>query len=437
MIDAFTLAASKPWLLLPDALENILSVAQRMGDVETLQNKLGRPLDNTRNVIMRDGVAVIPVTGPIFRYANLFTEISGATSTGVLARDFQTALDNPYVRGIVLQFDSPGGEANGINELAKQVRAARGKKPIKAYAGGSLASGAYWLASAADEIIVDDIAVVGSIGAVMSFQDTSERDSKSGVRTFDIVSSQSPDKRIDPTTDDGREKVRALLDSLADVFVSTVAANRGIGTDKVLNDFGRGGVLVGAASVRAGMADRVGTLEAVIAELAGTASTPARKTPMSQNQNGQVTVSTTDDLRSAVAAGHSIDNIVIQPTASSEAIAAARADGERIGRQATTDTAISGERKRIADLRANAPAGFDTELNAAIESGASVEAFALQVLQTAKDRGITIASMRADAPSPAAHVAPSDGQAQSKPAVRTVSVFERRRAEAASKRGTG
>lgn len=97
MSRAFELAAARPWLMLPDALETLMAVADRQGNPEALEARLGRPLDNTRTVTVRDGVAVIPVVGPIFRYANLLTRISGATSTQELATDFQAALDDPAI----------------------------------------------------------------------------------------------------------------------------------------------------------------------------------------------------------------------------------------------------------------------------------------------------------------------------------------------------
>src|SRR5690554_2801336 len=107
MSRAFELAASQPWLMLPSALDSLLAIADRLGDPEALEARLGKPLDNTRAVTLRDGVAVIPVTGPIMRYANMFTRISGATSTQELATDLQAALDNPQVKAIVLNIDSP------------------------------------------------------------------------------------------------------------------------------------------------------------------------------------------------------------------------------------------------------------------------------------------------------------------------------------------
>src|SRR5690606_36269923 len=159
----------------------------------------------------------------------------------VLATDIQAALDNPYVKAIVLDFDTPGGVATSINELADQIAAGRSRKPIKAYVGGAAASAGYWLASASDEIIVSETALLGSIGVVMSCADTKERDAKAGVRQVESVSSQSPDKRVDPASDEGRAKVQAMVDDLASVFVAAVAKNRSVTADAVLADFGRGG----------------------------------------------------------------------------------------------------------------------------------------------------------------------------------------------------
>src|SRR5206468_9882117 len=86
---------------------------------------------------VRDGVAVLDAIGPLFKRANLMTAVSGATSYTILRNDLQAALDDPAVSAIVLNIDSPGGEASGTNELAQAVYEARGTKPIIAYAGGT------------------------------------------------------------------------------------------------------------------------------------------------------------------------------------------------------------------------------------------------------------------------------------------------------------
>lgn len=270
---AFDLATSQPWAIQEDTLRLILDIAasvreDRAERLEAVQAQLGKRLENTRTVRDRDGVAVIPINGPIFRYANLFSSISGGTSTEELARDIKTALDNPDVSALLLEVDSPGGEAVGIGELAGMIHEGREKKPILAYVDGVGASAAYWLASAASEIILSPTALVGSIGTVMACRDTRERDSKAGVKNIEIVSSQSPNKRPDVTTDEGKAQVQTIVDRVTDVFLADVARYRGVTLETVLSDFGQGGVLVGQDAVDAKMADRTGTFEQVLAQLA-------------------------------------------------------------------------------------------------------------------------------------------------------------------------
>jgi ClpP class serine protease len=171
------------------------------------------------NMTLRDGVATINVTGPLFRYANIFTLISGATAYATLATDLQQALDSTQVRGIILAIDSPGGEVNGSAEFANMVFAVRGKKPIVAYVSGMAASAAYWIASAADEVVVAPTAIVGSIGAVIAISDRTKADEARGIRTIEIVSSQSPKKRLSPTSAEGQSEIQLLVDNLAQVFI--------------------------------------------------------------------------------------------------------------------------------------------------------------------------------------------------------------------------
>jgi ClpP class serine protease len=374
MSRAFELAASRPWLMLPDALDGLMAIADRQGDPEALEARLGRQLENTRAVTVRNGVAIIPVVGPIMRYANLFTRISGATSTQELATDFQTALDDPKIKAIVFNVDSPGGEANGINELSDMIHAARGKKPIKAYGGGSVASGAYWVASAADELIVDDTALLGSIGVVV---EVLTREAREGEKRWTITSRNAPNKRPDISTEEGRAEISKSIDALGDVFVAKVARNLGVDVDKVPAMGDHGGLLVGAAAVKAGLAHRLGSLETLIAELAGPASNTTRKLSMT-------IVKTTAELQQALAAGTDPQTIQI-------------AAPEQVDTAAVKSEAAKAERDRINGINALAVKGFEAEISAAIENGSSVEATALALFKAAQDRGISIDGIKSDA----------------------------------------
>jgi hypothetical protein len=150
------------------------------------------------------------------------------------------------------------------------------KKRVTAYVSHLGASAAYLVAASADEIVMDPMAAVGSIGTVARVYTGKEKD------VTEIVSSQSPKKRPDATTDAGREQIQEYVDALAEVFVNAVATYRGVSAETVLSDYGQGGILVGERAVKAGMADRLGSLESVIAGSAG--STSREVTTMSEQQ---------------------------------------------------------------------------------------------------------------------------------------------------------
>jgi len=251
---------NEPWLIHPDYLTKMIEIAKGFGDIESVQTKLSSQLPEAEKALVRDGVAHIPVRGPIFPRANLFTAISGATSISSLARDFQVALDDEEVSSIILDIDSPGGAVTGINEMSDIIRAASDKKDVTAYVSGTAASAAYWLASAAKEVVLDATARVGSIGVVIAYPSGKDEDS------VELWNTASPNKRVDISTKKGKSVVVEELDALADVFIGAVANHRGTTTEDVVSNFGKGSVLVGQTAVDVGMADRLGSFEGLLAE---------------------------------------------------------------------------------------------------------------------------------------------------------------------------
>lgn len=266
--------ASAPWLCDQEHVEFLHGIFLRYLDRaasgqpldrQAIEMEVGRPLDNSRAVTVRGGVATIPVTGTLVRRANMFTEISGGVSTEMLAKDLRAARDDPAVHSILMVFDSPGGEATGINELAGQIRAIReGDTRIEAYCDGDCASAAYWLASATERITTDATATLGSIGVVTRIRNPEA----AGKQThLEFWNSQSPKKRISPSTESGKAAIQGLLDDMAEEFIQSVASDRGVSAETVMEDFGQGFVLVGRKAVAAGLADAVGSEEEVVARL--------------------------------------------------------------------------------------------------------------------------------------------------------------------------
>jgi ClpP class serine protease len=273
---------SEPWLITEEALSKIIEIASRQNVVitaddlakieerrEALAAKKAARMDGTQKVTKRDGVALIDVNGPIFRYSDVFNSISGGTTTESLALDFNAAMDEPSTEAVLFVFDSGGGQAKGINELANMIASRRGgptQKPIGGYITGDAGSAAYWIAAAVDPgyLGIDATGFAGSVGARVAL--TKEKESAKST-TFEFVSKQSPHKNIDPETEAGRTVLQQRADELGGAFVDSVAKLRGVTVDKVLSDFGGGRMLMGKAAVDAGLVDGITSMEAMIQAL--------------------------------------------------------------------------------------------------------------------------------------------------------------------------
>lgn len=258
-----------PWAITPDKLREIQAIYNshlhgEKGDIEAIEARLGRPLVSERKpYTLTDGVAVIAIEGVIAKRMNLFTQISGGTSTELATQDLQAALADSDVKGVILAIDSPGGTVDGTQALSDQVFAARRVKPIVALASGVMASAAYWIGSAAQAVFISEqTTVTGSIGVVTSHVDMSRAEEQKGVKTTEIYAGKF--KRIassySPLSDDGRTSIQSQVDYLYSIFVSDVARNRGVSVDAVLQTMADGRVFTGRQGIEAGLVDGVTTL---------------------------------------------------------------------------------------------------------------------------------------------------------------------------------
>src|SRR5580704_14701078 len=115
-------------------------------------------------------VAVIPIIGVISHRASMIAEISGpgaGTSIQRIKGQFREALQADDCKAIVFDVDSPGGSVDGVMELASEIYAGRKQKPITAVCNSMACSAAYWLASAASEVVITPSGQAGSIGVYM------------------------------------------------------------------------------------------------------------------------------------------------------------------------------------------------------------------------------------------------------------------------------
>lgn len=241
---------------------------------ERLFKESGEP--NHKNLVDKVGdIAVVHIDGVLSYRSSFFKAWFGMDTYNSIGDTLDELVADESVKGIVLSIDSPGGQVSGVSDLAEKIFNIRGQKPINAHCAGSICSAAYWIGSACDKVILSEVAEAGSIGCLAILnQDASNKVSV-------IRSNLSKNKALDPNTPEGRSAEEKTLDSMATVFIQSVAKYRGISFDEVLANFGQGSVFVGKEAVEIGMADEVDSLENVIQNMSNQkqgGSMPTQKT---------------------------------------------------------------------------------------------------------------------------------------------------------------
>lgn len=169
-----------PLLIARPKLDVILSVlGSRIGlhtHFPEIETALPVPAPNKASASPHAGIAVIPIYGTLVRRSMGLEAASGLMSYAEIDAHLTAALADPQVSGILLELDSPGGEAGGVFELAQRIRAANAIKPIWAHANDAAYSAAYAIAAAADRLTLSQTAGVGSIGVIALHVDQSVKD---------------------------------------------------------------------------------------------------------------------------------------------------------------------------------------------------------------------------------------------------------------------
>jgi signal peptide peptidase SppA len=233
------------WALEESKLVAMIDFLSYMADgqkftAEEIEARIGKGA--AQAVARQEGaVAILPLQGVIAHRMNLMTSISGGTSSEMFGRAFQAALRDDGVKAIVIDVNSPGGAVDGTDELSSMIYAARGTKPIVAHANSSANSAAYWIASAADELVVTPgFASIGNIGVRTSHDDLSKAMEMEGVSRTLISAGKYKDEGnpLGPLSEEGRAAIQSRVDKAYGRFVKAVARNRGVSMASVRDGFG-------------------------------------------------------------------------------------------------------------------------------------------------------------------------------------------------------
>lgn len=296
-----------------------------------------------------EGVLQIPISGVLL---NGFPFQVGARATGYeyISKALDRGLADPDVKGIALIIDSPGGMVAGNFDLADKIYAARSQKPIHAFVNEDAYSAAYSLASSASEITVARTGGVGSIGVVTSHVDYSKALEQDGVKvTFIHAGAHKVDGNpYEPLAADVKKRIQAEINGLYDIFVATVARNRGMDEGDIRDTEAL--TFPASEALSIGLADAIGTLDDSLLAFANDLN----------NKQGETTMSKEKMDTGAV------DQTVID-AARAEGFAAGKAEGHKEG--------VAAERNRISSIMKldEAANRRDAAFNIAVTSDMNVE----------------------------------------------------------------
>jgi len=268
------------WAILPEKLEAIAqfldlkasggSVAPEVLAAIQADNAISAARARALNADRPGSVVVLPLYGIINQRAA--GDFSGPQGTSVqeFTQQFRAAMNDPNVKAIVIDVDSPGGTVSGVDELATEIYTARkqGTKKITAVSNCLCASAAYYLASQANEVCVSPSSQTGSIGVYQLHEDDSTALENVGVK-FTFISAgkyKTEGNNFQPLDEEARAAMQETVDDFYGMFTEAVARGRGVAVKAVVNGFGEGRCLTAQNAVKQGLADRIATLDEVLSK---------------------------------------------------------------------------------------------------------------------------------------------------------------------------
>lgn len=272
---------------------------------------------------VQDRALIVPVKGVLL---HSFPYSFGGFATGYdyIEAAVRRGAADPDVDRIILHVNSPGGLVAGCFDAVDAIYEARGSKPIISVADENALSAAYAIASAADEIVVPRTGSVGSVGVITAYTDMSRALENAGI-TVNLVF--AGDRKADahpsqPLSDEARARIQERVNNSYEIFVSTVARNRGL-EERAVRDT-EADFFTAQEAVQNGLADRVGSL--------GTLSANAENSPEQEDD----TMSDSNDTPAVAQAAH---EAAVQAATDAGLAEGARAERTRIATIMDSDEA--------------------------------------------------------------------------------------------------
>jgi protease-4 len=218
--------------------------------VFSLTTMLGKK-SHTGVSLGRDKIAVVDIKGIIMGSERILESLDRFTK-------------DRNVKGIIFRIDSPGGAVAPSQEIYSAIKKIqeKGEKKTVAAFGNVAASGAYYLATAADRIISNPGTITGSIGVIMEMSNFEKLLDKVGIESYVLKSGKYKDigSVTRPMSEEEKQILQSVLDDVYMQFVEDVAEGRGMELEKVKN-IANGSIFSGRQALGIGLVDQLGSFQ--------------------------------------------------------------------------------------------------------------------------------------------------------------------------------
>lgn len=268
-------ARVSPWVMEPKALAALMSVAEKAAGGRPalfggiFERAIAAKEPELYQVV--DGVAHVLVSGTLLQKVPEWLSWFGidATETGTIKKAVEAAAADDDVDSIMLRVSSPGGEAQGVADVADAIAAVGAQKTVNCVVEGLCASGAYWLASQADSISASKDSLVGSIGVYQVLVDSSQAATNEGYKVHVVRSGEHKGSgtRGAPISDAQLAAAQELVDGFAGLFKAAVADGREL-EDEDADAVATGQLWLASTAKKKGLIDTVEPVERALSRLA-------------------------------------------------------------------------------------------------------------------------------------------------------------------------
>ena len=361
-----------------------------VGDAAEVDDR-GRPVVKLPYRRTADGTAIVTITGSLVNRGAWIGAQSGMTSYEGITHQVQSALRDPKVKNIILDIDSPGGEAVGAMETSAMIREANKTKPVYAMVNGMAASAAYAIAAGAKAIYSTESGLAGSIGVVLMHADYSRAVDRAGITpTLIHAGAHKVDGNpYTPLSGAVKSDLQAEVDRFYELFIDTVAAGRGKRLNAKAARATEARTFIGHAAKEIGLVDDIGSFADLLGSLPKAAS---RGTKGTQNM---LHMHSDEDILKAKAEGKDEGMAEGRKAGHELGFAEGRAQGLKEGHEAGiaegTKAGATAERERIKAILGH-PEAVGREASAqhlALNTSMSVEDAAGVLLGVSKTSSIS------------------------------------------------